>query len=213
MAEGDLSRPSLADDLFFVIHHNVTGRARLHPRLASLGLAGAVIGELMLAERVTLDLAPGQDRLYVITENATGDPLTQNALDHVVAEPHHPIVTWLHFFARSVYADVMARMITKTLLNPPARHLLKQQPATPVDANTAAWPLARLNLAIQRRKPPAIRDCVLYGLVVATGGAARALREHDAEFAAATTALLPVPLQRLIAQTEVVVGEAVISRR
>lgn len=213
MAKGDLSSPSLADDLFFVMHDNVTGRTRLHPRLASLGLAGAVLGDLMLAERVTLDLASGQDRLYATARDATGDPLTQSVLDHVIVEPQHPVVTWLLFFARTIYADITARMIAAKLLNPPARHLLKQQPPAPVNTNTAAWPLARLNLAVQRREPPVVRDCVLYGLFVATGGAQRALWEHDPAFVAATIAMLPVPLQRLIVQTEVAVGEAVISRR
>ncbi|MEV0968266.1 GOLPH3/VPS74 family protein [Microtetraspora glauca] len=213
MAEGDHSSPSLTDDLFFVMHDSVTGRTRLHPRLASLGLAGAVISELMLAERATLDLASGQDRLYATSRDATGDPLTQSVLDHLIAEPQHPVATWLHFFARTIYADVTGRMIAAKLLKPPARHLLKQQPAAPVNTNTAAWPLARLNLSVERRKPPVIRDCVLFGLFVATGGAQRALREHDPAFAAATIAVLSAPLQKLIVQTQVAVGEAVISRR
>jgi hypothetical protein len=213
VAEGDLSSPSLADDLFFVMHDSVTGRSRLHTRLASLGLAGAVLAELMLAERVTVDLAAGHDRLHATVHDATGDPLTQSVLDHVVAEPQHPVGTWLRFFARTVYADVTARMIAAKLLNPPTRHLLKQHPAAPVNPNTAAWPLARLNLAVQRRKPPVVSDCVLYGLFVATGGAKQALWEHDPEFVATTMATLPEPLQKLIVHTEVAVGEAVISRR
>jgi hypothetical protein len=213
VAEDDRLSPSSADDLFFVMHDNVTGRPRLHPRLASLGLAAAVVGELMLAERITLDLVSGQDRLYVISQDAVGDPLAQGVLDHIMAEPQHPVIIWLRFFARTIYADIRARMIDAKLLNPPKKHLLKQQPATPVSSNTAAWPLARLNLAVQRRSPPAIRDCVLYGLLVATGGAQGALWELDPAFTAATTAMLPVPLQRLIVQTEVAVGEAIISRR
>jgi hypothetical protein len=213
VAKGDLSRPSLADDLHFVMHDDVTGRPRLHPRLASLGLAGAVIGELMLAERVTIEPTSGQDRLYVTSKEATGDPLTQSVLDTVIAEPQHPVATWLLFFSRTIHADITARMIAAKLLSPPARHLLKQPPAVPVDANTAAWPLARLNLAVRQRKPPEIRDCVLYGLFVATGGAQRTLWEHDPSFVTATIATLPAPLRRLIVQTEVVVGQAVISRR
>lgn len=79
--------------------------------------------------------------------------------------------------------------------------------------NTAAWPLARLNLAIQRRKPPVDRDCVLLGLLAAAGCAQRVLSEHDPRFEAAATAMLPMQLRRLIAQTKVAVGQAVISRR
>ncbi|MEU9888784.1 GPP34 family phosphoprotein [Sphaerisporangium sp. NPDC051011] len=213
MAEGDHTSPSLADDLFFVMHDNGSGRPRLHVRLASLALAGAVLGELMLAERVTLDTVPGRERLYATFRGTTGDPVTQNVLDHVLAEPQHPVDTWLLFFARTVYADVTARMIAAKLLRPPTRNLLKQQPPAPVDPNVAAWPLARLNLAVQRREPPVLRDRVLYGLFAATGGAQRVMWEHDPAFAATTHAMLPAPLQKLIVQTEVAVGQAVISRR
>ncbi|MEO3811971.1 GPP34 family phosphoprotein [Sphaerisporangium sp. B11E5] len=213
MAKGDLSRPSLADDLYFVMHDDVTGRPRLHPRLASLGLAGAVIGELMLTERVTIELASAQDRLYVTSRAPTGDPLTQGVLSQVIAEPQHPVLTWLVFFARTILNDVTDRMIAANLLNPPSKHMFKQHPPVPVSTNTAAWPLARLNLAVQQRQPPVFPDSVLYGLFAATGGAQRALWEHDPAFVATTIATLPVPLRRLIVQTEVAVGKAVISRR
>ncbi|MGW4637217.1 GOLPH3/VPS74 family protein [Sphaerisporangium sp. NPDC004334] len=213
VVDGDFSRPSLAHDLFFVMHDDVTGRPRLHPRLASLALAGAVVGELMLAERVTLDLASGQDRLYATARHATSDPLTHKVLRHIIEEPQHPVTTWLVFFASTIYTDVTNRMIAAKLLNPPARHLLKKQPPAPADVNAAAWPLARLNLAVQRREPPSVRDRVLYGLFSATGGAKRALWDHDPAFVTAMLATLSPPLQRLIVQTEVVVGQAVISRR
>ncbi|MEU6411607.1 GPP34 family phosphoprotein [Microbispora sp. NPDC046933] len=213
MAESDLSSPSLVDDLYFVLHDNVTGHPLLHSRLTGLALAGGVLGELMLAEHVALDFASNPERLYATVREATGDRLTRTVLGHVIAEPYHPVGTWLLFFARTIYADVTARMIAAKLLKPPVRHLLKQQPAAPADMNTAAWPLARLNLAVQRRTPPASGDCVLLGLLAAAGCAQRVLSEHDPRFVAAATAMLPVPLQRLIAQTKVAVGQAVISRR
>ncbi|GGO07758.1 hypothetical protein GCM10011574_21570 [Microbispora bryophytorum] len=185
----------------------------LHSRLTGLALAGGVLGELMLAERVALDIASNPERLYATAGEIAGDPLTRAVLGHIVAEPHHPISTWLLFFARTLYADVTARMIAAKLLKPPVRHLLKQQPPAPADMNRAAWPLARLNLAIQRRKAPVDRDCVLLGLLVAAGCAQRVLSEHDPRFVSATTATLPMPVRSLITQTKVAVGQAVISRR
>ncbi|GGK86902.1 hypothetical protein Sme01_48110 [Sphaerisporangium melleum] len=205
--------PSLVDDLYFVLHDSVTGHARLHPRLTSLALAGAALAELTLTEQVTVDLTTPHDRLYATTQYATGDPLSRSLLGHIIAEPHHPVGTWLLFFARTIYADVRSRMVAGKLLNPPARHLLKQQPAAPVDPNRAAWPLSRLNLTVQRGEPPAIGDRVLYGLLAATGCAQRVMWEHDPAFMTAMTAALPVPLRRLLAQTKIAVGQAVISRR
>lgn len=213
MAESDLSSPSLVDDLYFVLHDNVTGHPLLHSRLTALALAGAILGELMLAERVALDDTANPERLYATVRDIDGDPLTRGVLGHIIAEPYHPVGTWLQFFARTIYSDVTARMIAAKLLKPPVKHLFKQQPAAPVDMNRAAWPLARLNLAVQRRKPPEAGDCVLLGLLAAAGCAQRVLSEYDPRFAAAATATLSAPLRKLIAQTKVAVGQAVISRR
>ncbi|WP_160330371.1 GOLPH3/VPS74 family protein [Sphaerimonospora mesophila] len=63
MTEADLAGPPLASDLYFVIHDDRTGQMRLHPRLTGLGLAAAVVGELMLAGRVAIAVAAGQARL------------------------------------------------------------------------------------------------------------------------------------------------------
>ena len=46
--------------------------------------------------------------------------------------------TWLLFFARTIYTDVRARMVAAKLLDPPARHLLRQQPAAPADTTMSA---------------------------------------------------------------------------
>lgn len=217
MAQSDLSGPSLLDDLYFVIHDNVTGQALLHSRLASLALAGGVLGELMLAERVTV-VPAGRETVVLAPEGVhprgdVGDPLTDKALGHIAAEPHHPLGTWLEFLARTVHADVTARMVAAGLLRAPGRHLFRQQPPVPVDINRAAWPLARLNLAVGRRAAPAVRDRVLYGLLVAAGCAQGILSAHDPAFADAMTATLAPPLRALIAQTAVAVGRTVISRR
>ncbi|MFC7643242.1 GPP34 family phosphoprotein [Streptosporangium lutulentum] len=106
----DLSGTRLANDLFFVMHDNATGRMRLHARLTGLGLAAAILGELMLAGRITVELAAGRTRLVVLDAAPPGDTLTRAALDHIVAEPSHRFRTWLQFLARTALADVAARM-------------------------------------------------------------------------------------------------------
>ncbi|WP_327045671.1 GPP34 family phosphoprotein [Microbispora sp. NBC_01189] len=213
MAESDLSSPSLVDDLYFVLHDNATGHPHLHSRLAGLALAGGVLAELVLDERVTLDLTSNPERVLATAGEDSGDAFTRKVLGLVTAEPYHPVSTWLLFLARTADAEVTARMIAAKLLKPPVRHLLKQQPPAPADMSTAGWPLARLNLALQRRTPPAPRDRVLLGLLDAAGCAQRVLSEHDPRFVAAAIAMLPAPMQRLVAQTKVAVGQAVLSRR
>ncbi len=41
----------LADDLYLLAHHERTGRAHLQPRAVGLGLAGALLAELMLVRK------------------------------------------------------------------------------------------------------------------------------------------------------------------
>lgn len=183
---------------------------RLHPRLTGLGLAAAVLGELMLAGRVSLDLMAGEVRLAVLDGTPTGDEVTRNALDHIVAEPSHRFRTWLRFLARTAHADVAARMTAAGLLHH-ARRLRSRQ--VPADPNAAAWPIGRLNLAIQRRQPLGPQDGVLLGLVVATGGGRLVLWDRNPRYLSDSTAALPAPLQELITQTEAAVGDSVITRR
>ncbi|MEV7970760.1 GPP34 family phosphoprotein [Sphaerisporangium sp. NPDC088356] len=211
MAEVDHSGLRLADDLFFVMHDDITGRMRLAPRLTGLALAAAVVGELMLAGRVTVGLAAGQVRLAPLGTAPTGDALTQSALDHIVAEPSHRFRIWLQFFARTAYAGVAARMTTAGLLRPPSGRLVRRR--APVDANTAAWPLGRLNLAIRRRQPLDPQDGVLLGLLAATGGGRLVLWEQNPAYLSSSLSALPLPLRELVAQTEAAVGDSVISRR
>ncbi|MGC5015871.1 GOLPH3/VPS74 family protein [Streptosporangium sp. DT93] len=201
----------MADDLFFVMHDNRTGRTRLHARLTGLGLAAAVLGELMLTGQITVGSAAGQTRLVVVDATPPGDALTRAALNHIVAEPSHRLRTWLQFLARTARADVASRMTAGGLLRPPGRRPSRGQ--VPVDVNVAAWPVGRVNLAIQRREPLNLQDGVLLGLLVATGGNQLVLWEQNPAYLADSNAALPAPLQELIAQTEAAIGDAVITRR
>ncbi|MEV8636625.1 GPP34 family phosphoprotein [Streptosporangium sp. NPDC051023] len=207
----DLSRTRLANDLFFVMHDNATGRMRLHARLTGLGLAAAILGELMLAGRTTVGLAAGQIRLVVLDAAPPGDALTRTALDHIIAEPSHRFHTWLQFLARTAIADVAARMTADGLLRPPSRRLSRRQ--APVDVNIAAWPGGRVNLAIQRHEPLSVQDSVLLGLLAATGGSQLVLWDQNPRYLSDSITALPAPLQELIAQTEAAVGGSIISRR
>ncbi|MEU8385793.1 GPP34 family phosphoprotein [Streptosporangium sp. NPDC048865] len=200
----------MADDLFFVMHDNATGRMRLHARLTGLGLAAAVLGELMLAGRITVGSEAGRVRLVVLDAPPPQDALTRTALEHIVAEPAHRFRTWLQFLARTAHTDVAARMTAEGLLRPGRRPSRRW---TPVDVNIAGWPGGRVNLAIQRREPLNVQDRVLLGLLVATGGNRLVLWEQNPAYLSDTIAALPGPLQELIAQTEAAVGDAVITRR
>ena len=44
----------LADDLYLMAHHELTGKPHLQPRAVGLGLAGGLLGELMLSGSIRL---------------------------------------------------------------------------------------------------------------------------------------------------------------
>ncbi|GII88993.1 hypothetical protein Ssi03_69830 [Sphaerisporangium siamense] len=195
---------------------------RLHARLTGLGLAAALLGELMLAERIAVHKVQGETRLQAGAPRqgegaGAGHPehgrdmVTRAVLDHIVAEPSHPFRTWLQFIARTAHADIATRMTAAGLLRPQRMRLSSRY--LPVDANQAAWPVGRLNLAVRRREPLNTQDRVLLGLLVATGVGRHVLWEHNAAYLAQSAAGLTAPLQELLAQTEAAVGDAVISRR
>ncbi|WP_433499848.1 GOLPH3/VPS74 family protein [Sphaerimonospora sp. CA-214678] len=239
MTEADLAGHLLASDLYFVIHDDRTGQMRLHPRLTGLGLAAAIVGELMLAGRVAIAVAAGQARLTPLhpapapgmvsapgRAHAPGatrgpgaptaiDEVAQTALGHILAEPAHSLQTWLRFLARTAHADVAARLTGAGMLRPRSgrRLPLRSRPQVPVDPNAALWPVGRLNLAIQRGQRLDIRDALLLGLVVATTVARAVLWEPESRHLADSIAGLPAPYRELIAQTKAAIGDAVISPR
>lgn len=185
---------------------------RLHPRLTGLGLAAAILGELMLAGRITVDSATGEARIAVVNSAPVADSVDQSALNHILAEPTHSLQVWLQFLARTAHADVAARMTEAGLLNPPSGRLLSRRQA-PVDPNTALWPAGRLNLAIQRGQRLDTQDALLLGLIVVTTVARIVLWEPGSPHVSASIAALPAPFGELIAHTKAAIGNAVLSRR
>src|SRR5262249_22008053 len=72
----------LADDLYLMAHHEVSGKPLLQPRAVGLGLAGALLAELLLAGRVRV--GPGG---VVVAEAApSGDALADSVLALVLGE-------------------------------------------------------------------------------------------------------------------------------
>jgi hypothetical protein len=57
----------LADDLYLIAHHELTGRPHLAPRAVGLGLAGALLAELVLRSR---GRGRGQTMIFVAAEGS-----------------------------------------------------------------------------------------------------------------------------------------------
>lgn len=204
----------LADDLYLVAHHEISGKPRLQPRALGLGLAGGLLGELMLAGSIQL----WHGRVIIAGGTPPGDALARSLLAQVTSEQQHlPPRLWLLFVARTAAGDVAARLhqagyLTRT----PAPLRWRAARWVPADPDTAFAPLVRVKAALSSRDPAAAQNVALGGLATACGlghqlslylppGASRSLD--------AAISRLDPGLQALIAQTQAAVDSALLAHR
>ena len=71
----------VADDLYLMAHHEITGKPYLQPRALGLGLAGGLLAELMLEGSISLR----HDGIVVADRTPPGDGLARHVLSLVLA--------------------------------------------------------------------------------------------------------------------------------
>jgi hypothetical protein len=206
----------LADDFWRLAHNDVSGKPHLNGRAAGLGLAAALLAELMWAGKI--DARDGQ--LWVLDKTPPADVLAHTVLEQLVAQPQHTTVRiWLDFLSHDAAEQVAQRLWRAGHVRREAsRRLLRPNGVrwVPVDWNTAHWPAARLSTQLRDRKPMNHADAFLAGLVTATGldedllqGAPAASREYLRHLIATAAP----PLHELLVHTHAAVGESVLSYR
>lgn len=203
----------LADDLYLLAHHERTGRLLLSARAAGLGLAGALLAELMLAGCVRVSgghvaatgAAPPKDGLAI-------------AVLRVLAseDPPRPVGDWLAFLARTAPADVAGRLEQAGyLVRTPA--LPWRAPRwRPADPDCAFAPVARVKSALSPAQPADTQMVALAGLAAACGLGARlaaCLPPGSRTRMEAAAAHLGLGLREVITQTQAAVGAAVLAHR
>jgi Golgi phosphoprotein 3 (GPP34) len=204
----------LADDLYLLAHHEATGKPHLQPRAAGLGLAGALLAELMLSGSIYL--RPGQ--IIVADRSPPRDGLAQSVLRLVVSEPGQLAARdWLLFLARTAAQDVALRLEQSgylTRISP--RRPWRGERWVPVDSDCAFAPLLRVKSALDSSQPVTAQNAALAGLAAACGlGSHLALylppkARHRLQEAAQQ---LHPSLRDLIAQTQAAVDSALLSHR
>jgi hypothetical protein len=207
----------LADDLYLAAHDAPRGRCLLTPATLGLGLAAALLGELVLWRR--LDLRDNQ--LTVLDDRPTAEPATSAVLQQLLRESHHRRVRdWISFLATGVAADLVERRLARAGL---VRRVVKRGLLgvkvrfVPTDPATAAWPGTRIRIAATRGELLDSPDLVLTGLVLATGLDQHVLvtldtHERDYLFDQLRRRM-PAMLQHLVGHAEAAVGDAVMARR
>ncbi|MEV6810947.1 GPP34 family phosphoprotein [Micromonospora sp. NPDC051296] len=202
----------IADEFFLIAHNDTRGKAKLHPAAAGLGLAGGLLGELILYGHITV--TSGQ--VTVIDRRPPADALAHTVLDQLIGEAQHQAVrTWLSFLAQTAVTSVGERLARAGVLRRQENRRLLRTTVTylPIDLNVAAWPATRLRAVLERAEPPSVPDALLLGLVAAAGLTREVLwsagpRAHHR--LNLIIPALPAPLKELVAHTESAVGAAVL---
>jgi hypothetical protein len=204
----------LADDFWFVAHDDASGRPRLGSGALGLGLAGALLGELVLLRCI----AVSSGRVLVLNARPLPEPDSQAIVQQMFAEPQHDVRTWLSYLSRGASEVVAARLVRAGLVTREAQRRLFTTAVAhrPVDMSFAFWRSARLKQVLAGRERPEWQDIVLAGLVYSTGLFRAVLLE---DFAAGDAYLhrcmehMDPSLREVIAQVATLVGDAVLAVR
>jgi hypothetical protein len=204
----------LADDLYLMAHHEITGKPHLQPRAAGLGLAGALLAELMLLGNISIQA----DGVVVADGAPPRDGLARSVLGLVLSEhERHAVQRWLLFLARTAAADVAGRLEQSGYLTRVTTWRFGRGVRwVPVDADSAFAPLVRVKSVLSSSQPVTVQSAALAGLAAACGlghqlslylppNARRRLDEAVGQ--------LDPGLRDLIAQTRAAVDSAVLSHR
>jgi hypothetical protein len=202
----------LADDLYLLAHNDISGKPYLQPRAVGIGLAGALLAELMLSASVWI----GPDGVAVARSAAPADELAQHVL-HLVAQERepHPVREWLLYIARTAVGDV-ARRLERSGYLVRSGGRWRGGRWVPADSDCAFAPLLRVRAALDASRPLTVHGAVLAGLVVACGLGFR-LAEYTPPRAGRSvedaTGQLGSELRELIALTQVAIDSALLAHR
>ncbi|ODB75080.1 MULTISPECIES: GOLPH3/VPS74 family protein [Micromonospora] len=165
----------LRDELYLLAHNDDTGQPHIHRQALALGLAGAVLIDLVLTGRTTLDGSghPAREqRIRLHIDRPVGDLITDAALTSLRhTRPAPPLRHWLRGFADDLYERTRAGLHAAGIL----RHTSHRRLGGLIRADTylpthQRWPViarARLRYLADGREQPDNHTAALAGLVVA----------------------------------------------
>ncbi len=203
----------LADDLWLLAHNERTGKPHLQPRATGLGLAGALLAELMLSHSIRLS----RGMVMAADGIPPRDEVARSVLRLVISEPEHLVGDWLLFLARTAPGDVAGRLERAGYLTRiPRSRFSRGERWVPVDADCAFAPLVRVKSVLRESGPASAQDAALGGLAAACGlghQLALYLPSNAIRRVEEAARHLDPGLRELIAHTQTAVDRALLSHR
>ena len=157
----------VADDLYLMAHHETSGKPFLQPRPLGIGLAGALLAELMLGGHAVVSL----DRTVTASDTLPGDDLARQVRNQIAGEPEqHLLLEWLLFLGQSAAGGVGRRLERAGYLIPAARRVPWRSPRwVPANPDWAFAPLLRARPATDPARPLTAHAAILAGLATGCG--------------------------------------------
>jgi Golgi phosphoprotein 3 (GPP34) len=203
----------IADDLYLMAHHEVTGKPFVQPRTLGIALAGGLLAELMLAGCAGVRA----DGMVAADRAGPADELSRQVFWLVAGDGEaHPVRDWLLFLARTAAADVAVRLGRSGYLRRSGGRIPGRAGRwVPVDPDWAFAPLIRVRSAVEAGRAWSAHGAVLAGLAAGCGLEFRMAQYlvpggHDVDEAVGR---LDPELQELIAQGQAAVGCALLAHR
>ncbi|MEU6072520.1 GPP34 family phosphoprotein [Micromonospora sp. NPDC047074] len=165
----------LRDELYLLAHNDDTGQPHIHRQALALGLAGAVLIDLVLTGRTALNgdtSGVGVQRVRLNIDRPVGDLIADTALTSLRhTHPAPPLRNWIRGFADHLYERTRAGLHAAGIL----RHTSRRRLGGLIRADTYLpthnrWPViarARLRFLADGREQPDNHTAALAGLVVA----------------------------------------------
>ncbi|MEU8284208.1 GPP34 family phosphoprotein [Micromonospora sp. NPDC048905] len=214
-----IPRLPLRDDLFLLGHDDDTGHPHVHRQTLALGLAGAVLIDLYLAGRVTLDPNGGtrpasHPRIHPHIDRPVGD-LIADAATATIRHAHPPLRGWLRMFSDDLYDRTRAGLVAGGILRHHTRRrlggLMRTDTYLPTDSKWAVIARSRLRYLAAGHEQPDNHTAALAGLVADLG-----LTSHlylDDDITTLTTRLKAIagqhyqPVRDITAAVDAAVGD------
>lgn len=205
----------VGDDLWLIAHDDRSGRERVSSVALDCGLAGALLGELVLSRNIQVR----EGRIHVLTGKLPDDQTTLEVLENILAEPHHDLRTWLSYLSHSATDVVTSRLVRAGMLEPQeSRRFFKTVIVhRPSDHEGAFWRSGRLEAALAgSRGQTTWGEIFLGGLLEAVGLLQVDLWDDAAgiaSFVAGVMAKADPSLREITTTVHSLIGEAVLKIR
>jgi hypothetical protein len=204
----------VAGDLWLLAHDDVTGRPFLQRRALGLGLAGALLAELVIGGH----LAVRAGEFRIVSAVPPGDGLAAHVLGVLAGErERHPVADWLTFLAVTAPGQVALRLARAGYLTRAvSRRPWRDGRWVPADPDAAFAPVIRVAAVLAPARRGTAADVTLAGLAVACGLGSRLLPYGPAgsrgRLDAAVRQLHP-DLGEVISQVQAAVDSALLAHR